>query len=49
MNKPTKRMIDFATKLINELGYDIDSYDFDRMSFSEVSELIDELKKELEG
>ena len=46
MRKPTPKMIEYATQLINELGYDPDDYNFDSMDFQKVSSLIDELKNE---
>ena len=44
--KPTASQIKYATDLLRKLGYDIDDYDFDRMTKQEVSELIAELKDE---
>lgn len=46
MGRPTDRMIEYATGLINQLGYDPDDYDFDKMTFEQVRDLIDELKVE---
>jgi hypothetical protein len=46
MGQATQKQIEFAQNLISQLGYDADDYDFDRMSFGEVSTLIDELKAE---
>ena len=46
--KPTMEQIKYATDLLRKLGYDVDDYDFDRMTAQEVSELIDELKQEWE-
>ena len=46
---PTKAQIDYAKDLMAKLGYDEEDYDLDRMSRAEVSNLIDELKKEWEG
>lgn len=46
MGRPTQPMIDFATDLLEQLGYDPDNYDFDQMSYDKCSELIDELKDE---
>jgi hypothetical protein len=34
MRPPTKSQIAYATDMIKQLGYDIDDYDFDRMSFA---------------
>jgi hypothetical protein len=48
-NKPTAAMIGFATSLIKQLGYDIDDYDFDNMTFAKCSNLISELKAERSG
>lgn len=48
-SKPTSAQIDYATDLIEKLGYDIDDYDFDAMTSADASELIQELKDELEG
>lgn len=44
----TPEQIKYATDLLRKLGYDVDDYDFDRMTAQEVSELIDELKQEWE-
>lgn len=46
LNIPTTAMVSFAKQLLSELGYDLDDYDFDQMSYSEVSDLINELKDE---
>jgi hypothetical protein len=46
MGRPTSNQIELATNLLEQLGYDMDTYDFDSMDFEEVSELIDELKDE---
>ena len=46
MGSPTAKMIDYATSLLSELGYDPDEYDFDNMTFEQVRDLIDELKDE---
>jgi len=46
MGTPTQNMIYYATDLLQQLRYDLDIYDFDRMTFKEVSELIEELKDE---
>lgn len=46
MARPTAKMIDFATSLLEQLGYDRDEYDFDNMTFEQVRDLIDELKDE---
>lgn len=47
--EPTRAQIDYATDLINKLGYAPDHYDFSRMTRSQMARLIDELRKELEG
>lgn len=47
--KATKNQIDYATDLINKLGYDLDWYDLSKMNKSQISELISELKNEWEG
>jgi hypothetical protein len=39
-------MISYAEQLLDELGYDLDEYDFDNMSFEQVRDLIDDLKNE---
>lgn len=46
MGRPTDRMIEYAIALLKELGYDPDDYDFDKMTFEQVRDLIDELKVE---
>lgn len=46
MSRPTQPMIDYATDLLEQLGYDPDEYDFDKMSYERVAELIDELRDE---
>ena len=45
-NLPTISQIKYATDLLRKLGYDVDDYDFERMTKDEVSELIKELKME---
>ena len=47
--KPTQKQLDYATYLINELGYDMDWYALEAMSRTQLGKLIDELRKELEG
>ena len=47
--KPTAAQIDYATDLILKLGYDLDWYDLEKMSRSQLARLIDELKSEWEG
>lgn len=49
MTIPTQAQINYATKLCNELGYDPEEYNFDRMDRGVISKLIGELKAELEG
>ena len=43
----TEAQIRYAKKLLEDLGYDSNDYDFDVMNRSDISELIDELKNEL--
>jgi len=45
----TKAQIEYATDLLLKLGYDLDWYDLEAMSWSQISRLIDELKDEWEG
>ena len=47
--KPTTAQIYYATDLIEKLGYDIEDYDFDNMTRSQMARLIDELRDEWEG
>lgn len=53
--KPTQKQLDYARKLMEELGYDCDDIyeihgkDFYDLTRTEVSQLIDDLKDELEG
>ena len=50
MNEPpTQAQIEYASKLIKMLGYDIDDYDFEIMSRWRISNLIENLKDELES
>lgn len=44
----TPEQIEYATGMINELGYDMDDYNLPDMTSSEISQLIKELKDELE-
>jgi hypothetical protein len=44
MGNATPKMISYAKALLGELGYDLDNYDFDRMTFEQVRDLIDQLK-----
>jgi hypothetical protein len=46
MRPPTKSQIAYATDMIKQLGYDLDGYDFDRMNFAEMQELLKELEDE---
>ena len=49
-NRPaTAAQIEYAQDLINKLGYDLDWYDLEAMSRSQISRLIDELRDEWEG
>ena len=45
----TQAQIEYARLLINELGYDLDDYDLQSMGKGQISNLIGELKAELEG
>ncbi len=45
----TAAQIEYARDLILKLGYDLDWYDLDKMTRSQISRLIDELKDEWEG
>lgn len=47
--KPTQAQIEYATDLINKLGYDPDWYDIEAMTRGQVARLIDELRAEWEG
>ena len=49
MEQPTKGQLEYAKILLRELGYDVDDYPLLDMDSAEVSELIDELKDELDG
>ena len=46
MGQATQKQVHYAEALIMELGYDLDDYDLNSMSFGEVSTLIDEMKSE---
>ncbi|MEN6414711.1 MAG: hypothetical protein ABFC84_18395 [Veillonellales bacterium] len=46
MSRPTAKQIEYATELLQQLGYDPEKYDFGSRDFQEVSKLIDELKDE---
>ncbi|MBQ7516001.1 MAG: hypothetical protein IJS96_06930 [Schwartzia sp.] len=47
--KPTTVQLEYARHLINELGYDPDWYDVESMTRLKLANLIDDLRKELEG
>ncbi len=53
--KPTNKQLDYARDLMAQLGYDCDNIyemygkDFYDLTRKEVSQLIDDLKDELEG
>lgn len=44
----TKKQIEYATEMIIKLGYDLDDYDFEKMTKEEGTDLINELKRELD-
>lgn len=46
---PTPAQIEYCNDLLRKLGYDRDNYELERMSKGEISELISELKWELDG
>lgn len=48
MESPTIGQIEYAIDTIIKLGYDLDDYDFCKMSKEEVTDLINELKRELD-
>lgn len=48
MASPTISQIECAIDMIVQLGYDLDDYDFTKMSKQDVSDLIKELKRELD-
>ena len=45
----TAGQIEYATSLLKQLGYDVDTYSLDDMEVWEISKLIGDLKDELEG
>jgi len=45
----TQAQIQYATDLLDKLGYDVEEYDLNSMTKDEISELIRELKDEWEG
>ena len=45
----TAGQIEYATSLLEQLGYDVDEYNLDSMDVWEIGKLIGELKDELEG
>jgi hypothetical protein len=47
--KPTSAQIDYARYLLNELGYDEQEYDIEGMTRLALANLIDDLRKELNG
>lgn len=47
--KPTQAQLDYARDLILKLGYDMDWYDLESMTRSQLARLIDELRDEWEG
>ncbi len=47
--KPTSAQIDYVMWLLDNLGYDPQEYDIDRMTRLQLANLIDDLRKELEG
>ena len=47
--KPTQAQLDYARDLILKLGYDMDWYDLEAMTRSQIARLIDELRDEWEG
>lgn len=44
--KPTRAEIEHARELINELKLDLDWYDLEHMSMSQIWQLIDQLRAE---
>ena len=49
MSEATQSQIKYAKILIQQLGYDLENYDLENMTGWEISNLIGELKEELEG
>ena len=47
MDMATQRQIEYATDMIEELGYDINDYDLNSMTKQAISELINDLKEEM--
>lgn len=47
--KPTEDQVKEATKLLRDLGYDVDDYDFEEMNKWEVEDLISGLQAELKN
>ena len=54
--RPTQKQIDYACDLMKQLGYEetdvpemTDGIEFDYLTRSQMAELIDELRSELEG
>lgn len=46
MKSPSQAQIDFATDLLEQLGYDVDDYNLSQMNRDEISALIKELLEE---
>lgn len=46
-NKPALRQIKYANFLLQQLGYEVEDYDFEKMNKWEVEDLINGLKAEL--
>lgn len=46
MKSVSQIQIDFATDLLEQLGYDVDDYDLSQMNQDEISALIKELLEE---
>ena len=45
--KATQKQIDYAKKLIDELGYDLDDYELEKMTLGEMINLLGDLQQEL--
>ena len=43
----TQKQIDYAKKLIEELGYDLDDYELEKMTRGEMINLLGDLQQEL--
>jgi hypothetical protein len=46
LKHPTTAQIDFARDLIKQLGYNLEEYDFEAMSFTDLSKMITDLRTE---